>query len=154
MSKILKTIGKYTVETIVDDDLFEELNKRVWYGTERGYVLCKIDNKSVFLHHLIIGKHKGKVVDHINGDKLDNRKQNLRIITQQQNLMNRRMNAKNESGYKGVRINHDISWSARICKNRHIKVLGYFPTKEEAARAYNKAAIELFGEYAYLNEVD
>ena len=68
--------------------------------------------------------------------------------------MNRAKEHDNISGYKGVAENHGVSWGSRIYKNRKYHNLGFFPNKEEAAKAYNAAAIALFGEYAKLNEVE
>ena len=98
-------------------------------------------------------------VDHINGNTLDNRKENLRLCTNQQNAMHRGKTKNNKSGYKGVRymkkkkgmINeHSKPWQAQIYLNQKQIYLGCYKTPEEAARAYDKKAIELFGEYATL----
>ena len=95
---------------------------------------------------------KGMATDHINGDGLDNRKQNLRICTHAENLRNRRLGKNNTSGYKGVSWHklHKL-WYAHISHNKKLMSLGYFKDKEEAAKAYDRKAIELFGEFAKLN---
>ena len=93
-------------------------------------------------------------VDHINHDGLDNRKENLRICTRSQNMMNQRVYKNNKSGYKGVYWHKANSyWVSQIRKNKKSIYLGYFKDKTVAAKAYNKAALEIFGKYALLNEV-
>jgi hypothetical protein len=94
-------------------------------------------------------------VDHINGNTLDNRKENLRICTQNQNGKNRLLNKNNVSGYKGVTYKKaNKLWCAQIVVNYHKMYLGLFTTAEAAALAYNEAAKKYHGEFAKLNEVD
>ena len=103
---------------------------------------------NIRLHRLIIDCPKDMVVDHINHDPLDNRKENLRICTQQQNCMNRSKTSKNTSGTVGVCWHKSSSkWIARIKINGKYKALGSFNTKEEAIQARKNAEVEYFGEY-------
>ena len=96
------------------------------------------------LHRLIMNTPKGMQTDHINGDTLDNRKQNLRICTAAENQRNRGPTKNNKSGFKGVRWHiRDKKWCAAI-RHEGINIhIGYFKDKEEAASAYDKKAIEL-----------
>lgn len=105
------------------------------------------------LHRLILGVTDPKIlVDHKNGDALDNRRNNIRIATTAQNCANKRQ-TKSRTGFKGVSISkHGTSFRAQIGRERIY--LGMFPTAELAAEAYNKAAILYFGEFAYLNTVN
>jgi len=95
-------------------------------------------------------------VDHINGDRLDNRRANLRIVTKQQNRQNigKQSHREMTSRYKGV-VQHPktLRWRAIVKTGGKQRHLGYFATEHEAALAYNTAARELFGEFARLNEV-
>lgn len=92
------------------------------------------------------------LVDHINGDGLDNQRHNLRQATGTQNNANARRRADNRSGFKGVSRRPDRrSWHARIQADRKLRHLGDYATPEAAARAYDAAARELFGEFARLN---
>ena len=110
---------------------------------------------ALFVHRLIMDAPKGMHVDHINGNPLDNRKSNLRICTHAENQRNRGANKNNTSGYKGVHWSKTTKkWRAEIRHDNKSIHMGYFKTPEEAARAYDKKAKELHGEYAYLNFPD
>jgi len=118
----------------------------VWYI--RGYV----EKRNVVLSRYLMDAPKGMVVDHINHDPFDNRKSNLRICTHTENLWNlQRKSHKNR--FKGISYRkNEGRWVATICKNAKHYYLGAYKTDVEAARAYDKKAIELFGEYAKVNE--
>lgn len=103
----------------------------------------------VSMHRLIAGAKPGEVVDHINGDGLDNRRANLRICTHAENMRNRRMK-KSTRRFKGVEPRRD-RWCAAIMLDGVQRRLGGFETEVEAACAYDKAAVELHGEFARLN---
>lgn len=101
-----------------------------------------------------MGSPKGMVVDHINGDKSDNRRSNLRVCTQAQNCANSKRPVSNISGYKGVHFYKQYGkYSVKLQVNRKQLFFGYFEDKHEAAKAYNEAAIKHYGEFAKLNEV-
>jgi hypothetical protein len=101
------------------------------------------------MHRVVTQAVQGQEVDHINGDRLDNRRENLRIVTRSQNAMNRKWNG---SKPKGVSRNYNPRslkpFTARIQFNGKPIFLGNFSTVEEAAQAYNEAAAKYFGEYA------
>ena len=95
---------------------------------------------------------KGMVVDHIDGNGLNNRKSNLRICTKAQNVHNSRPRTNTSSKYKGVFWNKaNKKWSATIHKGDKWTYIGGFDDEKEAARAYDRKAAEFFGEFAYLN---
>ena len=134
----------------------ELVDKYEWRVNSRGYIVRRGRNNSQnYLHHLIIGKpKKGFVVDHIDGDKENNTRENLRICKQAENCANSKISKNNTSGFKGVSWNKALKkWHAYIMLNRKRIHLGYFKDKLEAAKAYNKAALKYFGEFARLNEV-
>ncbi len=104
----------------------------------------------VQMHREIMKAPKDKFVDHINGNTLDNRKDNLRLVTHTENLRNSKLNKRNTTGYKGVRRTKSGFYARINVSGREIS-LGGFPTLERAARAYDTAAIIHFGKYARLN---
>lgn len=149
---------------IVDDDDFERVSKYKWYLRSIGrnnYAVCTAtiwpDNA---MHRFITNCPWDyvSVVDHKNGNGLDNRRSNLRICTQSQNAANSRRHP-NKTGYVGVFFDKRKSvqdgkvWFARLSHLGTIFRVGNFHTKEEAALAYNKKALEIWGEYARLNIV-
>jgi hypothetical protein len=125
-----------------------------WQTTCNGrpYIKLQVKGKTKYLHHAIFLLHHGylpKVIDHIDGNSLNNKIENLRPATQSQNMGNSRMKSSNTSGAKGVTFRKDTSkWAAAIMKNRKHISLGSYNTKEEAAAAYEEGAKRIFGEFA------
>lgn len=122
-------------------------------GNNARYVIgTKKRDVRVRLHRLLCDAPDGMVVDHINGNPLDNRLSNLRVCTQSQNMKNSfRAGA---SGYKGVVPTRNGRWDARITADGKLFYLGQFDSKHDAAMAYDKAALKYHGEYARLNFED
>lgn len=150
--------GKFA---IVDSSDYERVNKFKWYYAA-GYARRNIrlpngKRKIVFMHRELMQTPEGFETDHINGNGLDNRRSNLRIVTKHENQRNAKAR-KGTSQYKGVtfykskRHKHGY-WVARIQVDGKVKRLGYFKTEIEAAKAYNLAAMQYYGEYAKLNEL-
>jgi len=138
---------------IVDDEDFKLANNYKWYMNKRGYVKGMIGDTTKSLHRIIMGEPSGNV-DHINGNKLDNRQSNLRICNQSQNCANSKIPKNNTSGYKGVHWNKALKkWQSYIMVRRKRIHLGYFYIREQAGKAYNDAAVEYFGEFARLNNI-
>lgn len=153
MKKIKLTQDKYT---IVDDADFEWLNQWKWCYHKIGYVFKKLwkRNRALYMHRLIMNTPKGMETDHINGDKLDNRRSNLRVCTRSQNEANKGLRIDNTSGYKGVYWNRkNKKWVANIGFNYKNIYLGEFNDRFHAMKAYNAKAKELFGEFARLNSI-
>ena len=152
MKKIELTKGKVA---LVDDDDFDELSKHKWCVSKDGnnfYAIrsIKIDGKkrTVKMHRVIMQTPKGMDTDHIDHDGLDNRKENLRICTHTENLMNTGKYKNNVSGYKGVSWDNSRSkWKSQIKFNKKIIILGRFTDKEEAYKAYCEAAKKYHGEF-------
>ncbi|WP_061576552.1 HNH endonuclease [Bacillus licheniformis] len=144
---------------LVDEEDFYYLSKFKWHKRKSdGYVARTVYDKGTFktirMHREILKPPPELVVDHINRDKLDNRRENLRIATRSQNTANSIKPSTNKSGYKGVHYRKDQrKWRACIRVNQKNISLGQYDDPEKAARAYNKAAVEYFGEYARLNEL-
>lgn len=108
--------------------------------------------KQIKMHRYLLDAPEGMQVDHINGDPLDNRRENLRLATPAQNQANRRKRSGGSSVYKGVSWHKKgRAWRATINLDRKQIHLGFFKDQTEAAKAYDAKAKELFGEFAYLN---
>jgi hypothetical protein len=157
MAEILLSNGQVA---LVDDEDFEWLNKFCWYQKNHGYVAChppKVGNKrpEYLLHRLIMGIEKcGREieVDHINNNKLDNRRSNLRLCTRSENMRNATKRRNCTSKYKGVSLNKRTKrWLARYAVNGTEYIIGTFLTEEAAARAYDAAIRSIFGAFAKLN---
>jgi len=140
---------------VVDDSDYDELSRSKWYTRTSGrknYASRKsnVDGKqiTISMHQMILGKG----ADHIDGDGLNNRRDNLRLATPQQNLWNQLPCRGGTSGRKGVSWHKNAKkWRSTITLNgRHIHI-GYFNSEDEAASAYDEAAVRLFGEYARPN---
>lgn len=140
---------------LVDDEDWELVSQYKWYAHKcdnQFYARTNIykEGKRTLLsmHQLLTG---GKLIDHINGNGLDNRRENLRPCTTQQNGQNSTSRI-GTSSYKGVSFDaRRNKWFARIYVEKKNKFLGYFADEKIAAIAYNKAATEYFGEFAKLN---
>ena len=140
-----------TQKILVDIEDYERIIKHKWY-IEVGRVSGKINGKRLTLANFIMEEFNHKYA-HKNRNKLDHRKENLRKCNNSQNAANREKWVKNgTSKYKGVN-KHKDKWRARIKKIMKKFILAYFQMKGEAALAYNKKALELFGEFAVFNEV-
>lgn len=147
-------------KAIVDVEDYSELVKYNWaYGTD-GYAVRNVRFKpnseqvSVRMHRQILNPPDEFVVDHINGNTLDNRRKNLRVCEHKENLRNRGTPANNTSGFKGVSWHSDSEkWVANIKADGKPKYIGTFDCKVDAAKAYNEQALLLHGEFAKLNDL-
>lgn len=130
---------------ICDLDDWERLKEIKWSANKRGYVTGRNINtkRNVKFHQEVMGKHDGFVIDHINGNTLDNRKCNLRVVTQTMNMWNRKIPKSNKSGVLGVYQSHG-KWVASIGLNRKRIHLGTFETLEEAKKVRKEAETKYF----------
>ena len=157
MKTIELTQGKMAM---VDDEDFEWLNQFKWHAAQRSggliYAQGQVDGKHQLMHRVIMTTKSGQEIDHINGDGLDNRRDNMRVCSHQQNLANSKISKTNKSGYKGVHLmkvshNSPRPWRAQILVDGEIISLGSFSSPVEAAIAHDLAAIEFNGLFARLN---
>ncbi len=143
---------------IVNDEDFERISRHTWYavipGGKHVYAIRHTSkrNHSMSMHREILGLSKGESTDHRDGNTLNNRRSNLRKCTQGENVRNSKKHGK-RSRFKGV-YPVKCKWGARIFYNKRLFSLGSFPAEEDAARAYDKAARELHGEFACVNFPD
>lgn len=132
-------------------------SQKVLRMDHRGYMRVNITGAGALLAHrvawmLVHGSIPKSHIDHIDSDKTNNRINNLRVCTHNQNQHNQGIRKNNKSGFKGVSwMKSNRKWHAQICCNSKVKHLGFYDEKEDAARAYDKAAIEIHGEFAWTN---
>lgn len=148
------TQGKFA---LVDDDDFEYLNQWKWNATQSGSTFYARRQegiipfkKTIPMHRQIMNTPAGMEVDHINGNGLDNRRENLRNCTHAENKRNNKRYSNNSSGYIGVDRNKG-KWRAYIQVNKKWIHLGYFSDPIDAAHAYDNAAEKYHGQYANTN---
>jgi len=148
MKRIKTTKGQIV---LVDVEDYEWLIKYKWHTTSDGYTRRTVIPKSyLIMHREIMKAKKGQYVDHIDGNKSNNQKSNLRFCTLQQNHCNRKVN--NPHGLKGVSKTKYGKWQSKIEVKSKTYYLGSYSTKEEAHQAYRKAATKHFGSFANLGE--
>lgn len=143
---------------LVDPEDFIRVSQHKWWLHNKRYAATNIDSKNVYAHRFILNLGPDDPeVDHINHDGLDNRRSNLRVIPHGLNVVNTKHRTGGTSRFKGVSYETQYAefakpWKAKIQidgKGRH---LGYFTDEDEAAQAYDRAAVEAWGEHAYTND--
>ena len=153
--------GKLTILNSAD---YYRLKKFKWhvfackgkFYAERFALIKNTWTKRIFMHRQIMNAPKGKLVDHRNGDSLDNRRSNLRLATHSQNMMNRRKTKKKTSS-KYLGLSRDKiagEWKVQLCHYGKNIWVGRFKNEIDAAKAYDKAAKKYFGQFARLNFPD
>jgi len=144
----LKVISANYFEVIIDYEDLIIFKSHKWYVAE-GYLKAKINKKTKYFHREIMKAKEGQEIDHIDQNKLNNKKSNLRFCSRTENMIN--VKRKNKSGFRGV-TSHHSSWMAQIkFKENGRKCLYGFKTKEEAAKAYDRMALKYHGIFAILN---
>lgn len=148
---------------LIDERDFDKVHQYRWCAHHIRWQWYAINNserrrggRPLRMHRFILDAPAGMEVDHINGNGLDNRRANLRLATRSQNHANKSVQRnKTSSRYKGVyyRRRRKKPWYAQIGVRGRRMFLGYFGNEEEAARVYNRAALEHFGEFARLNQI-
>jgi|LSQX01.2.fsa_nt_gb hypothetical protein len=148
------------VALVDDEDFGLIMSHNKWFANKHHgnvYAKCNITRPdgrrtTLKMHRLIMDARQGEVVDHINGNGLDNRKCNLRITNERENAANRKPHKGTSSRYKGVSYHKQHNkWQSNICVNYKCLYLGIFEKEVDAAIAYDIAAVKHFGEFARLN---
>lgn len=160
MKKIPLSQGKFA---IVDDEDYDRLIAMGKWSYQRGYAVRTYrekTNQGVFIkkntsmHRVLLNANEGDIIDHINGDRFDNRKSNLRICSNAQNIRNSGLRKNNLSGFKGVYFHKRTGkWYSQIRTDKKRLFLGSFETDIQAAIAYNAAALIHHGQFAKLNQI-
>jgi hypothetical protein len=146
---------------IVDDCDFNEMSKFKWCAQEDDHTYYAVRSekhigktKVIRMHRSILNPSDDMVIDHINGNGLDNRRENIRACSIKENCRNYKMPKTNTSGVKGAVFDKRRGkWQVHIKVDRLNKHIGYFDSLEDAAKAYNEAAKKYHGEFAKLNKV-
>lgn len=133
---------------IVDDEDYDFLSQWKWHTDTWGYPVS--GDKNVKMHRRVLNKIDGFEIDHINRNKLDNRKENLRYVTRSQNQMNTEKTKRNKTGYKGVSMDSG-KYRATIGVNGKTVHSKRFDTAEQAAKEYDSMAKRFFGRFAVTN---
>ena len=157
MKTISLTQGKMA---LIDDEDFDRVSAFKWYYSRHGYAVRSAHRadgnpKRIYLHRFVVDAPDDMVVDHMDGNTLNDQRHNLRMCAQSENQRNqRRTKVGQSSKYKGVDWNASRKkWRARIVLDGKSIMLGRYDGEVEAARAYNAAALKYFGAFAALNEV-
>lgn len=156
MKEIPLTQGKVS---IVDDDMYGYLMQWKWYAdradckAEKWYARRSEQRQIISMHRVILPVPDELEVDHKDGDGLHNWRKNLREATRKQNAQNQKPHLGNSAGFKGVYLRKNGLCSAHIGIDGIFRHLGTFDTPQDAAIAYNHAALECFGPFAYFNDI-
>lgn len=163
--KRIKLRNTRSMYAMVDDNDFERLNMHKWRLHPQGYACTSIWLKGTgkgtvaVMHRMVLVPQDGMDIDHKDQNKINNQRQNLRIVTRSQNMSNVRKIKDDtaHSQYKGVsrlkRFNLKKQWLAYIRLDYKTYYFGYYEDEREAAHVYNQVAEQLFGEYASLNDI-
>lgn len=155
MTKLIALSNGRSFATVDDED-FEAVSRYRWHLSAAGYAVHTSSSQGrwtcVLMHRFIAGQRDFQI-DHANGDRLDNRRSNLRQASPADNARNARLSSIATSGFKGVSRSSGKKnqWRATIAMHRKKLHIGHFRTAEDAAIAYDKKARELFGQFASLN---
>lgn len=140
---------------LVDDNLFDELNQYKWYaqkGHNTYYVKRNKKYNEIYMHRVVLNLEcgDGMIVDHINGNGLDNRKENLRVVTNIENCHNRRIHSHNTSGYTGICwVKRYQKWLAQIVVGGKQVCLGYHSNILDAIESRKQGEIKYWGGIQY-----
>jgi hypothetical protein len=156
---IALTQGKFSLVDAADYETVKAWKWHTYHKRGRFYAVRSADedqpHNPVGMHQQLMGvRGRAALVDHMSGDGLDNRRHNLRLCTNAQNVRNQRLHIDSKSGFKGVDFHKNAQkWRARIVVNYEHINLGLFDTAEDAAAAYDAAAVRLHGEFARTNKI-
>lgn len=148
------TNGGHTLIDCSDLATVQELN---WRLHTNGYASTEVRQdgrrRRLYLHRVLLAAPPGIEVDHANRDRLDNRRSNLRLATRRQQTANQSIRSNNSSGFRGVSMNRKRGkWQAHIrIHGKSVSLGAAFTSPDEAARAYDAAAVQVFGDFANLN---
>jgi len=156
--ELYNRFDKVSAITLIDAEDLKKAQQYQWYLGNKGYAKCNmgIRGKSLLLHRIVMDAELGTQVDHVNLNRLDNRKQNLRFVTASQQNMNKGLQKNNKTGIRGVHFRSRLIagkqydyYVAHISIDRKQIPLGYFKSLKEAQHARKEAEYKFFGDYRY-----
>lgn len=156
---IIEIEGTINGKIIVDKEDYSKMIKYKWYIVDKKYPTCKAydykNKKVILMSKMVTGYYDGELlIDHINGNTLDNRRENLRLLTHKDNMKNRRLHSNSSSGVSGVHyIKKKMLWEARISNNNYSFCLGFYKNKEDAIKSRLEAESFFFGELSRNSEL-
>jgi hypothetical protein len=138
----------------IDRTDYETVKDLCWRKDVDGYIVSTVNRKSLYLHRYLMNAEDGMVVDHINHDTADNRRTNLRVVTQSQNMQNAVVSTRNTSTVPGVNWDEKMhKWHARINFNKQTVELGYYSDFFDAVAARKAGEENYYGEHSYDNSM-
>jgi hypothetical protein len=140
--------SKHGEKILIDTQDFECVIKHSWCVSKTGYAVANISGKVTKLHRFLLSVNKNQIIDHINGNPLDNTRINLRICTNAQNTKNNKLSKNASMPYSGIKITKSNKYKARITVNFKEIHLGCFNTLDEAICARKNAELKYYGEFA------
>lgn len=147
-------MGKPPIKVIIDESDYKRVFPHKWRINTLGYIGTKIDGKFFYLHRFIANTPKGMVTDHINGNRLDNRKSNLRICTTRENVINSKLSVNSQTGFRGVSFRKNRNkFRAYLMVNRKQIFLGSYTKLKDAIKARIIGEKKYFGKYAPSSKV-
>jgi hypothetical protein len=146
---IRSKVGEFQANAMIDLESIELVKDKKWHLTSHGYIACKGKKGTFYLHRLVMNEFGLSHIDHKDGNKLDNRKSNLRLCSMSSNIANTKVRKNSKTGVKGVHpFKGGQKFAAQITKNGKTFHLGVFDSVIKAKAVYDQKAIELFGEFA------
>lgn len=133
---------------VVDEQDADAVSRYTWCVSAKGYLVANIRGKVTKLHRYILNPERNEIIDHRNGNKMDNRRCNLRICTNTENVRNCRTSKNNVIGIKGVKVTPAGKYNSSITVDGKKVHIGNYDTVQEAINAREAAEMNLFGEYA------
>lgn len=144
----VELVSKHGEIILIDTQDFDKVIRYSWCVSKTGYAVANIGNIVTKLHRYILSPSKTQIIDHINGNKLDNRRNNLRVCDNTSNIRNSKLRKNASLPYPGIKLTKNGRHKARITVDRVEKTIGTFDTLDEAIQARKKAETELYGDFA------
>ena len=145
---LVELTSKHGEKIFIDSRDFEKTTKYSWCVSKTGYAVANIKGKVTSLHRYLLSPNKTQIIDHIDGNPLNNTRVNLRVCTHAQNCRNSKLSKNSSLPYPGIKITPSGKYKARITVNYKEIHLGHFNTLDEAVQRRKAAELMYYGEFA------